>query len=198
MSDLLPVVLASQSGIRRSVLTAAGVAFDAQSPSVDEDAVKTEMQGKPPAAIALALAEKKALAVSATRDGLVIGADQVLVFDGAIWDKARSMQEAEERLAVLRGKTHELVCGLAIAHGGDIVWRHGQTSRLTMRNYSDAFLARYLHEAGEAILTSVGCYQLEGLGAQLFESIEGDYFAVLGMPLLPLLAALRDHGGLEA
>ncbi len=198
MTDLLPITLASQSAVRRAVLTAAGVPFAAQSPGVDEDIVKTEMAGAEPAAIAGALAEKKALAVSAKRDGLVIGADQILVFEGALWDKALSMAEAEERLTVLRGKSHELVCGVAIAHGGDIVWRHSQVSRLVMREFSDEFLAHYLHEAGEDILASVGCYQLEGLGAQLFAAIEGDYFAVLGLPLLPVLDALRDHGGLAA
>lgn len=192
-----PVTLASTSAIRRAILSGAGIGFDAVSPGVDEDAVKDAMRGATPAALSLELAKRKALAVSMTRPGLVIGADQVLALDGAVWDKARDMAEAEARLRELRGRTHELVGGVALAEGDRILWTHSETSRLTVRDFSDEFLARYLREAGDAILSSVGCYQLEGLGAQLFERIDGDYFAVLGLPLLPLLAALRAHGGLE-
>ena len=193
-----PVTLASTSAVRRAILSGAGVVFDAVSPGVDEDAVKEAMQGASAASLSLELAKKKALAVSAGRAGLVIGADQVLAFEGAIWDKAHDMDEAERKLRALRGKTHELVGGLAIAQGDRILWTHSETSRLTVRAFSDAFLHRYLDEAGPQILSSVGCYQLEGLGAQLFDQMEGDYFAVLGLPLLPLLDALRAHGGLAS
>lgn len=192
-----PVILASTSAIRRTILTSAGVGFDPVPPGVDEDAVKQAMRGASAAALSLELAKKKALAVSGVRPGLVIGADQVLAFEGAIWDKARDMAEAEARLRELRGRTHELVGGVALAEGDRVLWTHSETSRLTVRVFSDEFLKRYLREAGEVVLSSVGCYQLEGLGAQLFERIDGDYFAVLGMPLLPLLQALRAHGGLE-
>lgn len=192
-----PVILASTSAIRRAILTGAGVAHEAAPPGVDEAAVKQAMQGVTPQALAVELAQQKALAISRTRPGLVIGADQVLVFEGEIFDKAKDKAEAEERLRRLRGRTHELVGGVALAEGERILWRHREISRLTMRGFGDAFLARYMKEAGDGLTSSVGCYQLEGLGAQLFEKIEGDYFAVLGLPLLPLLAALRAHGGLQ-
>ncbi len=198
MSARLPVILASTSAIRRDVLAAAGIAFESEAPGVDEDAVKREMAGAAPASIAAELAARKALAVSARRPGLVIGADQVLAHEGGMLDKAHDMAEAAHRLRALRGRTHELLCGVALAQDGGIIWRHDAVSRMTMRDYSDAFLARYLKTAGPQILSSVGCYQLEGMGAQLFARIEGDYFAVLGLPLLPLLAALRAHGGLES
>jgi septum formation protein len=190
------VTLASTSAIRQAMLSGAGVRFQAVSPGVDEDAVKAAMGGVSAAALSMELAKKKALAVSAVRPGLVIGADQVLAFGGAIFDKARDMAEAESRLRQLRGRTHELVGGVALAEGDRLLWTHSEISRLAMRDFSDDFLTRYLDEAGPQILSSVGCYQLEGPGAQLFERIEGDYFAVLGLPLLPLLAALRAHGGL--
>ena len=193
-----PVILASTSAIRRAVLTGAGVAFDAVAPGVDEDAVKQAMPDAAPAVLALELAQQKALAISANRPGLVIGADQVLVFEGQIFDKAKDAAEAEARLRQLRGKTHELVGAVALTEGERVLWTHVETSRLTMRAFSEDFLARYLQHAGGGLTSSVGCYQLEGLGAQLFEKINGDYFAVLGMTLLPLLGALRAHGGLQA
>lgn len=197
MSALKPVTLASTSAVRRAILDGAGVRYEAVSPGVDEDAVKRELAGATPEALALELARRKALAVSAGRSGLVMGADQVLTFDGRMFDKAADMKEAETRLKQWRGHPHALIGGVALAEGGRVVWEHCETSRLVMREFSDAFLARYLRDAGPRILSSVGCYQLEGLGAQLFAHIDGDYFAVLGLPLLPLLDALRAHGGLQ-
>ena len=193
MTDL---ILASTSAIRRELLTNAGLAFAAVSPGVDEDAIKARLlaEGEGPAAVALALASEKALAVSRRSAGLVIGADQTLDLDGALYDKVDSLEAARERLILLRGRTHQLHAGLAAAEAGKVIWRQMVTTRLTLRDFSDAFLERYLEHDGQAALSSVGCYHLEGAGVQLFESIEGDYFAILGLPLLGLLAFLRQRG----
>ena len=137
------------------------------------------------------------LDVSKRRPGaLVLGSDQVLEFEGVAYDKARSVAEAEARLRQLRGQTHYLQGGIALARDGEIVWRHQATSTLVMREFSDAFLADYLDNAGDILTKSVGCYAFEGLGAQLFERTEGDYYAILGLSLLPVLGALRAHGAL--
>jgi septum formation protein len=128
---------------------------------------------------------------------LVIGADQTLELDGELVDKAVDLAEARTRLSSLRGRTHRLHAAVAAAEDGEVVWRRIESPALTARDFSDAFLDRYLARAGEAVLASVGCYFLEGEGAQLFDRIEGDYFAVLGLPLLPVLAMLRDRGALQ-
>lgn len=194
---LTPVTLASQSAIRASLLRAAGVVVSTASSGVDEDAVKAEMAGASPREIAVALADRKALALSGKRAGLVIGADQTLEFEGHSFDKAADVDEARERLVMLRGKTHELHAAVAVAQGGAVIWRDVASVRLTMRPFTDIFLAAYL-AGNEGALSSVGCYQLEGEGAQLFSSIEGDYFAILGLPLLSLLDCLRREGALTA
>jgi len=190
------LILASTSAVRRTLLTQAGLTYQAVSPGVDEEVVKTRLlaEGQGPKAIAMALGEAKAVAVSRKTPGLVIGADQTLDLDGALYDKVASIAAARERLRLLRGRTHELHAGLAIAEDGEVIWRQQVTSRLTMRAFSDVFLERYLASDGEAALSSVGCYQLEGVGVQLFEAIEGDYFAILGLPLMGLLAFLRERG----
>jgi septum formation protein len=189
------LTLASKSKIRATVLTGAGLDFDVQVSGVDEDALKANHKGAAEA-LALALAEAKAKAVQA--QGLIIGADQILECDGALYDKPRDMQEARHNLAVFRGQTHYLVGAVALVENGQTIWSHCGRVRLTMRDFSDAFLDAYLAAAGEQILSSVGCYQLEGLGAHLFSAIDGDYFSILGLPLLPLLDGLRAHGGLIA
>ena len=186
------LVLASASTSRARVLSEAGVTFAVQPAQIDEDAVKAS--GADGRAVAAQLAELKALAVSASRLGdLVLGADQVLVCAGSILSKAGTVAEAAGQLKFLRGKPHTLISALALAWGGTVVWRHCDEARLRMRDFSDAFLGLYLKAEGEAVLGSVGCYRLEGPGAQLFESIEGDYFSILGLPLLPLLAILREQ-----
>lgn len=190
------VVLASQSRARREVLEGAGVGFVAMSPGVDEDTAKAEFlaEGRNPRAIAEALAERKALAVSEDASKLVVGADQTLEFEGRLYDKVTDLTTAAERLRMLRGKTHALHSAVVVAQGGIPIWRETATATLVMRDFSDSFLDAYLAEEGRDALGSVGCYRLEGLGAQLFERIDGDYFAILGLPLLGLLELLREKG----
>lgn len=189
------IVLASGSASRRSLLSNAGVAFTVDPADVDEAALKDAFAG-PPGALALHLAEAKALAVSERRSGLVIGADQVLEFDGEAFDKARDAAEARTRLEMLRGRTHWLKGGVAFARDGEIVWRHESACRMVMREVSDAFLDRYMAEAGDILTKGVGGYAFEGLGVQLFEHVDGAFFAVLGLDLLPVLAELRRCGAL--
>jgi septum formation protein len=197
---MTPVVLASTSASRRAVLTGAGVTFEAVSSGVDEAAAKAALlgEGAGPRDVADALAELKAVRVSRRREGLVIGADQTLDLDGALIDKPANQAEAREHLLALRGRMHRLHAGVVVARDGEPIWREVQTSTLWVRQFSDAFLDDYLAREGEAVLTSVGCYRLEGLGAQLFSRIQGDYFAILGLPLLGLLDLLRLHGALPS
>ena len=196
----MSVILASKSAARRAVLEGAGVPYQSVVAGVDEDAVKASLlaEGAGPRDVADALAELKAIRVSRGRVEFVIGADQTLDLDGQLYDKAETVEAARERLKVLRGKTHKLHSAVVVAKEGAPIWREVATASLTMRDFSDAFLEEYLASEGEAALGSVGCYRLEGPGAQLFSKIEGDYFAILGLPLLGLLDLLRRHGELAA
>lgn len=195
-----PVILASKSAARRAVLEGAGVPFEAASAGVDEEVAKVELlaRGVGPQAIAETLAERKAQAVSRSRPGLVIGADQTLEFAGRLYDKVESVTAAGERLKLLRGKPHQLHSAVVVAKDGAAIWRETVSATLVMRDFSDAFLEAYLATEGEAALGSVGCYRLEGRGAQLFARIEGDYFAILGLPILGLFDLLRQHQVLSA
>jgi len=191
------LVLASASGSRAKLLQHAGVPFEVHPAHVDEDSVKESMlaDGAQGRAIADALAELKARRVSNARpDALVLGADQVLVCDGELFSKAETLEAAEAQLRRLRGRPHLLVTAVVLAKDGAAIWRHVDISTLWMREFSDTFLQTYLSAEGGDLLGSVGCYRLETEGAQLFERIEGDYFSILGLPLVPLLAALRQHG----
>jgi septum formation protein len=194
------VVLASKSLARRAVLAGAGVAFDAVGSGVDEDVVKTKLlaAGAGPRAIAEALAAEKALAVSRVRPELVIGADQTLEFGGALYDKVETVTDARARLIALRGAAHRLHSAVSVHRAGATLWGDVQSATLTMRDFSDDFLETYLATEGKAALGSVGCYRLEGPGVQLFEAIEGDYFTILGLPLMGLLDLLRREGVLGA
>ena len=191
-----PLILASGSAIRATVLRNAGLTFEALPPGVDEDEVKRALQAERASAeaCATALAELKAQRVSAKRpDALVIGADQMLECDGAWFDKPADRAGAAAHLRALRGKTHALVGAVVLAQGGRILWRHVERARLTMRSFDDAFIDRYLDAVGDPVLQSVGAYQLEALGVHLFSHIDGDHYMILGLPLLPLLDILRQH-----
>jgi septum formation protein len=188
-------VLASNSLIRRQILIEAGLDVDVVSPGVDEDAIKTKMASSSGEEVARALAEAKARTVSLRRlSDLVVGADQVLRFQGRLFDKALSMDKLEDRLKAMRGQTHELISAVAVARAGEIRHVAVDVAKLRMRRFSDAFLRTYLERAGEGILSSVGGYEYETLGVHLFEAVEGDFYTILGLPLLPLLAALRAEG----
>ena len=196
---MTPIVLASKSASRQAILRAAGVPFETMSSGVDEDAAKAQLlgAGQGPREIAEHLAEAKAVAISKALPGaIVIGADQTLDLGGELIDKAETLGEGRNRLRRLRGRSHLLHSAVVVAQHGSPIWNYVESPRLTMRAASDTFIDGYLTRHGEALLGSVGVYQLENDGAQLFEQIEGDYFAILGLPLLPLLALLREKGAL--
>lgn len=186
------LILASGSAVRAALLRQAGLLFDVENSRVDENAIKAQSDQSDIDALAILLAEAKALTVSvAHKEALVIGADQILSCNGERFDKPRHMAEARENLKKFCGQTHRLHSGIVLALGGKIVWRHSDHADLTMRVFSDKFLDQYLDIVGDRVMTSVGCYQLEGPGIQLFEKIDGDYFTILGLPLLALLDELR-------
>lgn len=192
-----PIILASSSPTRAAMLRNAGVAFDVEAARIDEQSLTQAFlaEGSSPRDVADALAELKAVRVSARYpDRLVLGADQVLASQGAILSKADGPADAAEILRSLRGKTHTLISAVVACENGRPVWRHVAETRMTMRDFTESFLDAYIEEAGDAITGSVGCYQIEGKGAQLFSRIEGDYFTVLGLPLVPTLAFLRERG----
>lgn len=189
------LILASRSAARRAMLTDAGVEFTLEDAGVDEAAIKTALSGASPTALAVELASAKALAVSRrVPDAWVLGADQTLSFDGGLVSKAGSLDEARTRLRQMRARTHHLHSGAALVRDGAVVWSGVDTVTMRMRDFSDAFLDAYLSAEGEALLSCVGAYRLEGMGSQLFEAVEGDYFTVLGLPLWPVLAELRRSG----
>lgn len=195
----MKLVLASTSRIRSELLTGAGLVFEALRPDVDENALKNSAKGLTPGDLAQSLAVSKAISIANRRpDAVVIGADQVLNLGGRAFDKPQSREEAREHLLQLRGRSHVLETAICGIRGGDTLWQHLGRATLTMRSFSDSFLDDYLERMGPDVLTSVGAYKLEGLGAQLFEAIEGDYFTILGLPLLPLLDFLRRQGALAA
>lgn len=193
------LILASKSKSRATVLKAAGLTFEQIGSGVDEDALKDALraEGASVAKQADLLAETKALKVSISHQGVVLGCDQMLDLDGVGLDKVDTREAAADILRRLRGKTHILQSAIVACIDGAPVWRHLSQPRLRVRNFSNAFLEEYLDAIGDAAFESVGCYQIEGRGAQLFDRIEGDYFSILGMPLLPLMQWLRDRGSLQ-
>ena len=201
-SGRAPLILASSSKVRARLLEAAGLAFTVQPPGLDEHVMRQAVGGSTgalsPQDIAEVLARAKAEAVSElVRDAFVIGADQVLAFGGRILSKPDNMEAARKELLDLSGKSHSLHSAVALATNGGTVWAHSESSTLVMRELTPQFIGRYLAAAGDEVLSSVGAYQLEGLGIQLFEKIDGDYFSILGLPLLPLLDALRREDAID-
>jgi septum formation protein len=195
------LILASGSQTRQALLKAAGVDFMVQPARIDEQALTAELlsQGKDPGAIARALAEEKALAVLRQNPhDTVLGGDSVLALGSALIDKSPDLASLRAELRQLSGQTHLLVSAAALARDGQIVWHQVAHARMTMRVLSEVFIDAYLAREGEAVLGSVGGYHFEGLGAQLFDSVEGDYFSILGLPLLPVLKELRAQGWLQA
>ncbi|MEW6437373.1 MAG: Maf family nucleotide pyrophosphatase [Pseudomonadota bacterium] len=194
-----PLVLASKSAARRALLAAAGLPFEVSAADIDERAVEMPLraEGAAPEAIAAHLARAKALAVSGEKPKrLVIGADQVLALKGEIFSKPQTLAAAKAQLQNFSGKTHALHSALCVARDANVLFETVATARLTCRDLSADFIDRYLAAAGDAVLASVGAYQLEGLGIHLFEAIDGDQATILGLPLLALLAFLRQEGSL--
>ena len=191
----MSLILASKSQSRAAMLRAAGVRFEAQAADVDERALEAEMVGARPDQVALALAEAKALGVDAG-DALVLGSDSLVVVGDRRFDKPASRDDAAEHLREFSGRVMQLHSAAALARGGEIVWRHAAIATLHVRELSDAFIADYLDAEWPEVGQCVGVFPIEALGVQLFDRIEGDHFTVLGMPLLPVLGALREHGEL--
>jgi septum formation protein len=195
----LSIILASASPARQALLRAAGVVFEVEPAAIDEEEIKTgyRRENRKVMDLAIALAELKAMRISARHpDALVIGADQILICGDVWFDKPPDLDHARAQLIALRGKTHELVTGVVTMRDGARLWHLVQTPKLTMRDFTEDFLDRYLHESAVEVLESVGAYRLEEHGVQLFSRVEGDYFSVLGLPLLPLLEHLRLQGEL--
>lgn len=198
MTDENEIILASRSEIRRRLLESAGIKVRPVPSCVDEPVIKRtfgHISGVDFPKLAGALAAAKAESVSLGHPAaLVIGADQLLLLDERQFDKPRDLKEAALQLALLRGKTHQLITAVAVARSGAVVWTDCAIAKLTMRHFSDDFLHDYIISMGKDALTSVGAYKIEGRGVQLFNKIEGDYFAILGLPLLPILSFLRREG----
>lgn len=194
------IILASGSPFRRKMLEDAGIAFAVERPSIDERAVEEAVAdtGLRPDDLAQILAEAKAVDVSQNHPGaFVIGSDQTLSLGEELLHKPADMEEARRRLLKLSGRTHQLNSAVVIAQDGEAIWRHVSVASLTMRQLDPGFVGRHLSAVGDAALSSVGAYQIEGKGIQLFDRVEGDHFAIVGLPLLPLLAKLRELGAID-
>jgi septum formation protein len=189
-----PLILASQSRARQALLASAGIEFETVAAEIDERAVQQASSLSAPGDIAALLAREKALSVSTRRPGnFVIGADQILALGTRLFSKPDSRAQATEQLRTLVGQSHQLHSAVAVARDGEILFESTDVARMTMRRLGEAEIVAYLNEAGAAVTSSVGAYQLEGLGVHLFERVEGDHFTILGLPLLALLAFLRSE-----
>ncbi|SFI74132.1 MULTISPECIES: Maf-like protein [unclassified Phyllobacterium] len=196
----MDIILASKSPFRATLLKNAGISFTAQAANIDERAVEAPLYdtGATPEDVALVLAEAKALDVSERNPGaLVIGSDQTLSLGDEVLHKPADMDAARRQLLKLSGQTHHLNSAVVLARDGETLWRHVSVARMTVRDLDPGFIGRYLSRAGEIALQSVGAYQIEGEGVQLFEKIDGDYFTIVGLPLLPLLVELRREGAID-
>jgi septum formation protein len=194
-----PLILASKSASRSALLKAAGIAFQTRTSGVDEDAIKDDLlaRGHNPKSVALHLAEAKATAVAHDHSGIIIGADQVLQLDNELISKSPTIEAAKDLFRRLSGRSHYLHAGLCLAEGQTRLWSSVETVEMQVRPLSEAFIEAYFEATGPEVLGSVGAYHFEGRGAQIFERVSGDYFTVLGLPLLPLLAQLRLYGALS-
>lgn len=200
MMNAQPLVLASKSSSRASLLTNAGLKFEIQPAELDERAVERPLlqAGLDGADLAQVLAQAKADHVSArNRSMLTIGADQVMSLDGEILHKPADMEEARRRLLQLSGKTHQLASAVCLVADQELIWSHVDIAHITFRRLSPKFVGRHLARVGEIALTSVGAYQIEGEGIQLIDKVDGDHFTVIGLPLLPLIAKLRELGAVD-
>ena len=195
-----PIILASKSPFRAALLKNAGISFLTERAEIDERAVEAALDdtGTTPEDVALVLAEAKALDVSARHpDALVIGCDQTLSLGDEVFHKPADMEAARRHLLKLSGKTHNLNSAVVLARGSEAIWRHVGVAHMTMRSLDPAFVGRHLARVGDIALSSVGAYQVEGEGLQLFEKIDGDYFTIVGLPMLPLLYELRKLGAID-
>jgi septum formation protein len=194
----LQIILASQSLARKGILEGAGLKFSIQPADIDEDGITATLkeQGFSTRHIALDLSEKKAQAVAAKNpDALVIGCDQVLELEGKALSKAKDKESAKKKLRLLSGKTHNLISAVSIVQGQTTFWQHEDEAQLTMHAFNEEFLESYVQRAGPALTRAVGAYEIESAGAWLFSEVRGDYFTILGLPLLPLLSYLHDYHG---
>ncbi len=192
------LVLASSSPFRRMLMENAGLAFEASPAGIDERRIEQTLANAAPDEVALALAEAKAVDVSGRQPGaLVLGSDQTMSLGNRVYHKPRSLSEARENLLSLSGQTHRLNSAIVLVRDGSALWKHVSYADLSVRPLTEKFVDRYLDRVGEKAFTSVGAYQLEGEGIQLFSKIEGDYFTILGLPMLPLLEKLRELGAIH-
>ena len=182
----MKIILGSSSPSRRKILKKAGINFISKSPSLKESLEKKKYKG-PREKLPLYLAEKKALSIKASHEDIIIGADQILLFKGRVYDKPKSMREAKTHLTNLSGKTHHLISGTTIIKNKKTLWRHTNKAKMKMRPISKKEIEEYLFLSGEIILKSVGAYNIEGHGVRLFSKIEGDFYSIVGLPLIPLL-----------
>ncbi len=192
------IILASTSKIRREILTGAGLDFTVRDSCVDEDKIKAALKGATPSELASQLATAKALALKPKLKEIIIGADQIMEMDGQLFDKPKTIEEARQRLLFMRGKTHRLIGAVTALQKDKQPWVHISITKLFVREYSEEFIDNYLLEEGKDVLKSVGAYMFERRGAQLFDKVEGDFFSILGLPLLPLLAHLRAIGAINS
>jgi septum formation protein len=192
------IILASGSTIRKQILEDSGVTFEVIVKPIDEASIKNSMvhEGASNLSIVSALAELKSIKVSSETPGLVIGADQIMVFEGAIYDKPKTIEEARERLIAVRNKTHYLMGSVVVSERGVSVWRYNSKVELRVRGFTDKFIDNYIDQEGDSLLQTVGAYRFEKRGSQLFSSVKGDFFSVLGLPLLPLLDYLRTRNAI--
>lgn len=184
------IILGSSSLSRKKILVNAGLSFKAQKPKIDEEAQK-KLYDKTKPGLALYLAEKKALSIKANKKDLVIGADQILLSEGTLFNKPKSLTEAKKHLKRLSNKTHKLISGTVIVKNNKIVWKHSSEARMSMHKLSEKDIDDYLSATGKKILSCIGAYNIEGFGSNLFKKIDGDFFSIVGLPLIDLLNALR-------